>query len=209
MKSAAPETGGSSLDPAISSEAQPDIKFTDMDRSWLRESKSMNAYATSDFFVPTIPQGIFCTRTVSQYQEEWVSRDRFQQFQKTDIGLEKASSRASQRSTGTGGAPKGPYSCGLCGKRYVQPQGVRRHYRAKHDPSSCLYCDFKWSRPYQYRAHIKKKHHDVISDLAPDVAKWARHRVANTAICMQQQPSSELVEVEVMPIHPSPMSHVD
>ena len=197
------------LDPAISSETQPDIDLTDMDRSWLHESMSMNAHATSNFFVPTTPQGIFCTRTVSQYQEERISRDMFQQFQKTSIGLAEASPQASQRSTGTGGAPKGPYPCDLCGKRYAQPQGVRRHYRAKHDPSSCLYCDFKWSRPYQYRAHIKRKHHDVISDFAPDVATWTRHKVANTALCMQQRPSSELVEVEVTPVHPPSMSYVD
>jgi hypothetical protein len=150
-----------------------------------------HSHATSNFSVPSISQDVSCTQTVVQYQleEESISRDRSQQSKKTGIGAEKVSlPQPSQRPTGISGAPRGLYPCEICGKRYAQLQGVRRHYRAMHDPSSCSYCDFKWSRPYQYRAHIKKRHRDVISDVALDEAMWARHRVAKKARCMRQQP---------------------
>ena len=178
-----------------------------MDRNWLHEDVSMNdlldydhrytgIHATFNSSVPLIPQSISRSPTVVQYQEKSVSTDRPHQFQKTGIGLEKASSQSFRQTTGAGGAFKGPYTCDICGKRFAQSQGVRRHYRAIHNPSSCSYCDFKWSRPYQYRAHIKKKHRNVISDLAPDEAMWTRrHRVPNTTKCMREQPSSEVVEV--------------
>lgn len=153
-------------------------------------------HATFNSSAPIIPQSISRPPTVVQYQEKSVSTDRPHQFQKTGIGLEKASSQSFRQSTGAGGAFKGPYTCDICSKRFAQPQGVRRHYRAIHNPSSCSYCDFKWSRPYQYRAHIKKKHRNVISDLAPDEAMWTRrHRVPTTTKCMREQPSSAVVEV--------------
>ena len=58
-----------------------------------------------------------------------------------------------------------PYLCNVCGEQYAQPQGVNRHYRAKHDPCSCIYCGAEWSRPYQYRDHIEKQHPDVDPNL--------------------------------------------
>lgn len=152
-------------------------------------------YATFNSSAVSTPQGIPRSPTLVQYQDESVSRDRPQQFQKMSTGLEKASSQSFRQPTGAGGSSKGPYTCDICGKRYAQPQGVRRHYRAKHNPNSCSYCDFKWSRPYQYRTHIKKKHHDVISDSAPDKAVWTRHGVPNITKSMRKQPSSEVIEV--------------
>ena len=162
LKSTLPETEGSSPDSAI--------------------------FATPNFSIPSMPQDVSCTPTAVQYQAESTSRDKPQQLNKTGIGAENASSQPSQRPTDEGEAPKGPYPCEVCGKRYAQLQGVRRHYRAMHDPSSCSYCDFKWSRPYQYRAHIKKKHRDVIPDVALNEAMWARRRAAKNARCIRQQP---------------------
>ncbi len=73
-------------------------------------------------------------------------------------------SRSPRQSAGMREMPERPYLC-ECGKRYAQPQGVNRHYRAKHDPSSCVICGAKWSRPYQYRDHIEKQHPGVDPDL--------------------------------------------
>ena len=69
-----------------------------------------------------------------------------------------------------------PYSCEACGERYTQPQGVNRHYRAKHDPSSCIYCGAEWSRPYQYRDHIEKEHPGVNPDLVLGKAAGSRRK---------------------------------
>ena len=59
---------------------------------------------------------------------------------------------------------KRSYSCGICGKKYSQPQGLSRHHQEEHEPHSCLYCGYKWSRPYQYRIHLEKWHLDVNAD---------------------------------------------
>ena len=82
---------------------------------------------------------------------------------------------------------KRTYSCEACGERYAQPQGVNRHYRAKHDPSSCIYCGAVWSRPYQYRDHIEKEHPGVDPDVV--LGKTAGSRRRATA-GRDQQPSA-------------------
>ena len=196
LKSTLLETEGPSSDSAILG-----INLTDSDtnRIGLHESVSMNFrldyghlyarnHATSNFSIPSMPQDVSCTPTAVQGQAESTSRDRPQQLKQTGIGAENASSQPSQRPTDEGETPKGQYPCEICGRRYAQLQGVRRHYRAMHDPSSCSYCDFKWSRPYQYRAHIKKRHRDVIPDVALNEAMWARRRAARNARCIRQQP---------------------
>lgn len=80
-----------------------------------------------------------------------------------------------------------PYLCKACGERYAQPQGVNRHYRAKHDPSSCNYCGANWSRPYQYRDHIEKRHPDIDPDLV--LGKVAGSRRKATVIGREQPPA--------------------
>ena len=56
----------------------------------------------------------------------------------------------------------GPYSCGVCGDRFAQKQGARRHHREKHQPKQCPHCHaFKWGRPYLYKKHLKAKHPEI------------------------------------------------
>jgi hypothetical protein len=104
---------------------------------------------------------------------------------------DRASLQSSRPPAGIGGAiSKGPYPCDICGKRYAQRQGVRRHYREIHDhPNSCSYCDFKWTRPYLYKAHLEAKHRDGVrvSDAAQE-EPTCNYRVANTTSLPQQQP---------------------
>jgi hypothetical protein len=73
-----------------------------------------------------------------------------------------------------------PYLCKACGERYAQPQGLNRHYRAKHDPSSCIYCGVEWSRPYQYRGHIEKQHPDIDPDWVLGKAAGSRRKATVT-----------------------------
>lgn len=147
-------------------------------------------HTTSTPSAPSIPQGIPSNPAAVQYLGESESRDRSQKLQKSRNVPEKASSQSSRPPAGIGRTlNKGPYLCDICGKRYAQRQGVRRHYRAIHGHlNSCSYCsDFKWSRPYLYRAHLKTKHRDVVSDVAQGEATWTGYRVANTASSPQQQ----------------------
>ena len=106
------------------------------------------------------------------------TRNKPDQFRRTRNKRLEASSRSPRRSTGRGEVPERPYLCNACGERYAQPQGVNRHYRAKHDPSSCIYCGAKWSRPYQYRDHIEKQHPDVDPDLVLGKAAGSRRKAA-------------------------------
>jgi hypothetical protein len=87
----------------------------------------------------------------------------------------KASSRSPRQSTRMREVER-PYSCEVCGERFAQPQGVKRHYRAKHDPSSCIYCGAKWSRPYLYRDHIEKHHPGVDPDQVLGKAAGSRRK---------------------------------
>jgi hypothetical protein len=91
------------------------------------------------------------------------------------------------QSAGLREVPERPYLCKACGERYAQPQGLNRHYRAKHAPSSCIYCGAKWSRPYQYRDHIEKQHPYVDPDLVLGKAAGSRRKA--TVIGREQPPA--------------------
>jgi hypothetical protein len=147
-------------------------------------------HTTSNPSAPSTPPGISSKPTAVQYLGDSASRDRFRKSQ-------KSSSQSSRPPASIGGSlSKGPYPCDICGKKYAQRQGIRRHYRSIHDHrNSCSYCDFEWSRPYLYRAHLKTKHCDAVSDAAQDSdeATWTSHRVANTANSPQQQPVLTLI----------------
>jgi len=103
------------------------------------------------------------------------SRNRSHSSNKTRKRTEGSSQSSSRQHNGVQ-ALKRPYACNICGESYKQPQGVMRHYRAKHEPNSCMYCDVKWSRPYQYRDHLKKHHHDVDPDLVLGKPPGSRRR---------------------------------
>ena len=139
-----------------------------------------------------IPQDIPSKPTSGLYLGEIASRNGAKNLQKSGNILDKVSSQLSRPLAGTGGAlSNGPYMCDICGKRYAQPQGVRRHYREKHgNLNPCKYydCDFKWSRPYVYEAHRKTKHRDAVSNAAQDDATRTSYRVENTAHSPQQHP---------------------
>ena len=144
---------------------------------------------TSNPSAPSIPQGISSEPTVLRYLGDGASRDRFQKSHKSGNVPKKASSQSrSLAPAGIGGAlGKGPYPCDICGKRYAQRQGVRRHFKAIHEHlNSCSYCDFTWSRPYLYRAHLETKHRNVVSDMAQEATSTS-HRVVNTTISPQRQ----------------------
>ena len=185
-------------DPAISNEGQTDVDLVDegMDRNQPQKSAHLGhghqytrVHATSNPSARSILQGISSKPTAVQYQEESASRDTSKKLQKSGNVPEKASSQSSPTPAGIGGAlSKKPYPCDICGKRYAQRQGVRRHYREIHGhPNSCSYCNFEWSRPYLYRDHLKTKHRDVVSDAAQDEDTSTSYRVAN-ASPPQQQP---------------------
>jgi hypothetical protein len=99
----------------------------------------------------------------------------------------EAPSRSPRQSAGMRKVVERPYLCKACGERYAQPQGLNRHYRARHDPSSCIYCGVKWSRPYQYRGHIEKQHPDVDPDLVLGKAAGSRRKA--TIIGREQPPA--------------------
>ncbi len=56
----------------------------------------------------------------------------------------------------------GQYSCGVCGDRFAQLQGARRHHREKHEPSQCPHCHaFRWGRLYLFKKHLKMEHPEI------------------------------------------------
>lgn len=103
-------------------------------------------------------------------------RNKPDQPRRTRSKRVEASSRSSRQRAGMREVHERPYLCSACGKRYAQPQGVNRHYRARHDPSSCIYCGAKWSRPYQYRDHIEKQHPNVDPDMVLGKAAGSRRK---------------------------------
>ncbi|KAF8262184.1 hypothetical protein EI94DRAFT_721781 [Lactarius quietus] len=61
----------------------------------------------------------------------------------------------------------GRYSCSVCGDRFAQLQGARRHHREKHEPRECPHCHaFRWGRPYLFKKHLKLKHPEIDSEIA-------------------------------------------
>jgi hypothetical protein len=115
------------------------------------------------------------------------TRNKPNQSRKSRNKRVEAPSRSPGQSAGIREVPERPYLCKACGERYAQPQGLNRHYRAKHDPSSCIYCGAKWSRPYQYRGHIEKQHPDVDPDLV--LGKAASSRRKATVSGREQPPA--------------------
>jgi DNA-directed RNA polymerase subunit RPC12/RpoP len=130
--------------------------------------RSTPAGATPDVSITSaVPLSSFVQRA---------SRNRSHQSKITRKERAEESSRSSGQPTGMHDALKRPYICHTCGKRYAQPGGVMRHYRAKHNPNSCTYCGARWSRPYQYRDHLEKHHRDVDPDLVLGKSAGSRRR---------------------------------
>ena len=127
---------------------------------------------TSDFSISSTAPENSCMTAVMQYQEQRTSRDGRQTFEKKAVNCSRTAttSHLSPRqplAPGRRTAPDRPYSCKACGKRYAQPQGVRRHQRETHKARLCKYClTFEWGRPYRYRQHLIKRHRDVDADAA-------------------------------------------
>lgn len=117
------------------------------------------------------------------------------QFEKAGNGPIQAvaSSQSCRRPNGIRGGLKGTYSCSICGKRYSQPQGVRRHQREMHEARLCIYCgDFEWGRPYRFREHLQKWHPDVDPDAALEEATGTRHKETMTMRHLPQEQVSSL-----------------
>jgi hypothetical protein len=56
----------------------------------------------------------------------------------------------------------GQYSCNVCGDRFAQLQGARRHHREKHEPRQCPHCRaFRWGRLYLFKKHLKMEHPEI------------------------------------------------
>jgi Zinc finger, C2H2 type len=74
------------------------------------------------------------------------------------------------------------YSCHDCGKRYTQPQGLRRHRNETHESELCIYClAFQWGRRYKLKKHIRDKHPELNIDTALDLAMVTRRGAAITS----------------------------
>jgi hypothetical protein len=117
------------------------------------------------------------TSTVGKYEEGMSI-----QSPQTTKKRATASSRSSGRPTGVREAPKQSYACAICGEKYAQLQGVRRHIRTEHHPSSCLFCDFKWGRPEHYRSHLTKRHELEVAVVDEILGKPAGSRRRTTII---------------------------
>jgi hypothetical protein len=151
--------------------------------NWQQEAVSMNATSTlehghrytyirtpSEFPAPsTVP-----TPTARQYQEHRAPRDMPQRPQKSGDSS-TASQRSPLRPDERRGTPDGRHSCSICGRAYVQPQGVTRHHRDVYEVSPCMHCtDFGWHRRHQLKKHIEKQHPDV--DLPASLGEVTRSR---------------------------------
>jgi len=115
------------------------------------------------------------------------------QFEKAGSGSTIAPSQSCRRPNGIRGGLKGTYSCNICGKKYSQPQGVRRHQREMHEARLCIYCrDFEWGRPYRLREHLQKWHPDVDPGAALEEATGTRHKETMTMTHLPQERVSSL-----------------
>ena len=137
------------------------------------------------------------------------SQNRSHQPKITRKKRAEESSLSSRQPAGIHEAPKRPYICHTCDKRYAQPGSVMRHYRAKHDPNSCTYCGARWSRPYQYRDHLEKYHRDVDADLILGKPSGSRSRAKITRRGRPQNVSPHIVKHDLQsqaaPRHSPPM----
>jgi len=129
------------------------------------------------------------------------TRKKPNQSRRTRNKCVEASSRSPRQSASMREVLERPYPCKACGERYAQPQGVNRHYRAKHDPSSCIYCGAKWSRPYQYRDHIEKQHPDIDPDLVLGKAPGSRRKAT---VIRREQPPAIKHDRRIQVVSPQP-----
>jgi hypothetical protein len=141
---------------------------------------------TTNFLVPSIAPSIPRMPTVGLYEEQIVSQGQDQGSQRTadERQHDVVPSRSLRRPAGIMNrrVPMGRYSCNLCGNRYSQPQGIKRHQREAHEASQCMYCrDFRWGRPYLLRGHLKKRHPEVNTDAALEEAMGMRRRATGIA----------------------------
>jgi len=143
---------------------------------------------TTNFVVPPIAPSIPRVPTVGLCEEQSTSRDQYQEPQRTadrrQHGVVPSRPLPLRRPAGIMicRTPMGRYSCNLCGKRFSQPQGIKRHQRETHEARLCMYCrDFRWGRPYLLRGHLKKRHPDVNIDAALEEAMRMRRRATGIA----------------------------
>ncbi|KAI0296867.1 hypothetical protein BC826DRAFT_1103666 [Russula brevipes] len=150
---------------ATSNEDLTHVYLDDVDttQNWVEKGVSTNVSfdqghqylfidGASDISMPSTFPEISCISAVPQYQGQNASQSRPKQYQ-------KKRKRPTAASPPSSGAPKGLYSCIICGCNRAQRQGLWLHYREKHFPNSCMYCGtFKWGRPYRYRKHLEKEH---------------------------------------------------
>ncbi|KAF8496832.1 hypothetical protein F5888DRAFT_368616 [Russula emetica] len=140
-----------------------------------------NFSASSNF--PTFSH----TPIAVQSQQQSASRHGLRRFQISRKGDAATTSRSYRRRTGIRGAPKRPYSCGICGNAYAQPQGVTRHHREAHQFSVCIYCgNFRWGRPYQLRKHLKEQHPNVDPDTVLGGPIGSRRKATQISKCSSQ-----------------------
>ena len=158
-----------------------DLMYADANPTQYTLQKGVSKAVPSDQSHPSTHVGVTpnvsITSAVSSPNfEQGASRNRSHKSKKMRKKRAEESSLSSRQHAGMHEALKRPYICQTCGKRYAQPGGVMRHYRAMHDPSSCTYCGARWSRPYQYRDHLEKHHRDVDPDLVLGKPPGSRRR---------------------------------
>lgn len=178
-------------------------------RDWHQEDMAMHmpsrlytrTNTMTNSLVPSIAPSIPRMPAVGSYEEQGASQVHYQESQRTGMrhDVVPVSSRPSRPSRPplaaasgitTHRAPMGRYPCNLCGKRYFQPQGLKRHQRESHGASRCMYCrGFKWGRPYLLRDHLKKRHPEVNIDAALEEATRTHRRATADA-------SQAIVETE-------------
>ena len=152
--------------------------------NWQQEAVSMNApspleYGHRDTYIRTTAEfsapSTVPTPTAAQCQEHTAPRDMPQRSQKSGNSSTAVSQRSPLRPDERRGAPDGRHPCSICGRAYVQPQGVTRHHRDVHEVSPCMHCsDFGWHRRHQLQKHIEKQHPDV--DLPASLGEVTRSR---------------------------------
>ena len=140
---------------------------------------------TTNVLVPSIAPSIPRMPTVGLHEEQIVSQGQGQESQRTtdERQHDVVPSQSLRRPAGImiHRVPMGRYSCSVCGKRYAQPQGIKRHRREAHEATQCMYCrDFRWGRPYLLRSHLKKRHPEVNIDAALEEAMGTRRRATGT-----------------------------
>ncbi|KAI0296864.1 hypothetical protein BC826DRAFT_188089 [Russula brevipes] len=120
----------------------------------------------SNFSVSSVLPEVPDVPIVVKDKEQNLSRDKPQSLQKMGEGSVAVSLPSPRQPVGTRGTLK-RYSCNICGKRYAQSQGVRRHQRETHRANLCTYCyAFEWGRPYRFKEHLEKEHPNVDLNVA-------------------------------------------